>query len=460
MGLSRLKQKETERLLIKDNSHLENIVKERTEKLEKVNKKLEEDILQRKIIEKNLKESEEKYKQLLELLPYGVCVRDEEVILFSNKTAAKYFGFKSTDDAIGIKLSDIFSPHDDYKLDLKKNWEGLIKTGYMPLREEHYIRKSDGKSIDIETVSSIISNNESTKTLVVFRDISERKQLEHMKQKNEEHKKRLKEKIEFDRLRTEFFANLSHELKTPVNLIFSALQLLEVETQNKIMNHNKINNRIKIMKQNCNRIIRLINNLIDITKIDSGYLELDLQNHNIVSIVEDITLSVADYIENKNVSLTFDTDIEEKIMTFDPYAIERIILNILSNAVKFTNTGDEIIVKVNDGDDNIIISIKDSGVGIPEDKLELIFDRFRQVDKSFNRNHEGSGIGLSLVKSLINLHDGEIKVDSIYGEGSEFIIKIPVKQLDIIHNETPHQAPEYANNYIEKINIEFSDIYS
>jgi signal transduction histidine kinase len=160
------------------------------------------------------------------------------------------------------------------------------------------------------------------------------------------------------------------------------------------------------MKQNCYRLLRLINNLIDITKIDSGFINLNLQNKNIVEVIENVTLSTVEYVESKCRTIIFDTDVEEKIMAFDPEKIERIILNLISNAVKFTKPQDQIEINVYDKKENIIISVKDTGIGIPKEKQKIIFERFRQVSPLLNRTHEGSGIGLSLVKSLVEMHTG------------------------------------------------------
>ena len=162
------------------------------------------------------------------------------------------------------------------------------------------------------------------------------------------------------------------------------------------------------MKQNCYRLLRLVNNLIDITKIDSGFMELNLKNVNIIEVVENITLSTAEYIESKSRTIIFDTDIEEKIMAIDPEQMERVILNLISNATKFTSPGDTIEVTIYDKDKYILISIKDTGIGIPQDKLDSIFERFKQVDPLLSRRSEGSGIGLSLVKSLVEMHNGNI----------------------------------------------------
>jgi signal transduction histidine kinase len=208
------------------------------------------------------------------------------------------------------------------------------------------------------------------------------------------------------------------------------------------------------MKQNCYRLTRLINNILDITKIDSGYCKLSMQNVDIVNVIESITLSVVEYAKSKEISIIFDTDVEEKIMAVDVDKIERILLNLLSNAIKFTDKEGNILVSIKNEDDHIEISVKDNGIGIPENKQRSIFERFIQVDKSLSRNNEGSGIGLSLVKSLVEMHGGNIKVKSNLGKGSEFIVKIPVFNIGREESEM-----KYNDINIEKIGIEFSDIY-
>lgn len=256
---------------------------------------------------------------------------------------------------------------------------------------------------------------------------------------------------------TEFFANISHELRTPLNIILSTLQLIDLYDSENLTSANiyKLAKHKKSMKQNCYRLLRLVNNLIDITKIDARYLELDMKECNIVSLIEDITLSVSEYTENKSLNLIFDTDVEEKILWCDPDKIERIILNLLSNAVKFAKPEGSIFVTLYDKEQSIIISVKDTGIGIENDKLDMIFERFKQVNKSFTREQEGSGIGLSLVKALVMMHNGSIEVKSTYGSGSEFIIEIPINEP--IHKTTHNSSKELCNK--QHYNIEFSDIY-
>lgn len=271
--------------------------------------------------------------------------------------------------------------------------------------------------------------------------------------------------LQYEKVKTDFFANISHELRTPLNLILSALQssklVIEKETI-ECANKSKLLKYNTIMKQNSYRLIRLVNNLIDITKIDSDYMKLEPKNCNIVSIIEEITLSTAQFIENNGMELIFDTDVEEKIMACDPDKIERIILNLLSNAVKFSNPGDKIKVNLEDKLNSIIITVEDTGIGIPEEKQSILFNRFAQVDKSLSRKTEGSGIGLTIVKSLVEMHNGTIKLESVYGQGTKFIITLPVNKLDeqeVLPQALSEVCCSSKDDKIQKINIEFSDIY-
>lgn len=266
--------------------------------------------------------------------------------------------------------------------------------------------------------------------------------------------------LQYDKLKTEFIANMSHELRTPLNIIFSTVQLFDViiGKEENLKNSTKIRNYTSSIKQNCYRLVRLVNNLIDITKIDSGFMDLNLSNQNIVEIAENITQSTAEYVHSMSRNIIFDTNEEEKVMAFDPEKLERILLNLISNAVKFTNPGDTISVTLNVLKDEVYISVKDTGIGIQEEKLSQLFQRFKQIDPLLSRSHEGSGIGLTIVKGLVELHGGTIEVKSNYGEGTEFLICLPAKIIDE-KNDTEAKLDFKNQSNVENINIEFSDIY-
>ncbi len=184
---------------------------------------------------------------------------------------------------------------------------------------------------------------------------------------------------------------------------------------------------------------------------------MKLENINIVEVVENIVLSTVDYVENKNISLIFDTEEEEIYTAIDYDKIERVVLNLLSNAIKFTKPGGSIAVNVKLKEDNVLIIVQDTGIGIPKDKQTSIFERFTQIDNSLSRNADGSGIGLSIVKSIVELHNGKIYLDSEVNKGSTFTVELPIT---ILENNTIEVNKDLSSNIATKVNLEFSDLYN
>lgn len=227
---------------------------------------------------------------------------------------------------------------------------------------------------------------------------------------------------------------MSHELKTPLNVISSSNQLVDSFYRNeKIKDYNNnIKSHVDLVRQSSYRLQRLINNIIDLTKMESGFYTLKLAKYNIVSVIEDLFMNIEEYALRKDIKI-FDTDLEEINVYIDKVEIERIMLNLLSNCIKFTDNGGWIYVSIHYKIDKVIISVKDTGVGIPQDKLELIFEEFSQVDKTLSRNTEGSGIGLAIVKNLVSLHGGDIEVVSEVNKGTEFLISLPMKGFSSEH---------------------------
>ena len=254
----------------------------------------------------------------------------------------------------------------------------------------------------------------------------------------------------------EFIVNISHELKTPLNVIFSTAQLFEMYCNNGSLDEKKgsIIKYIDSMKLNSYRLSKLINNIVDSSKIKAGFFELKMSNNNIVEVIEDTVMSVINYADSKWLNIIFDTDIEEEIIACDPEKIERVVLNLISNAIKFSDKGKEIFVNIKIRNEFLEISVKDSGIGLKVNQLDIIFDRFKQVDESLSRNAEGTGVGLSLVKSIVELHGGCMFVESEFGKGSKFIFTLPiikVKQENLI-------LTSKIRNKSENIQVELSDI--
>lgn len=295
--------------------------------------------------------------------------------------------------------------------------------------------------------------------------------IKHIQYKNKFEKEIIKAKDkaeEINRLKAYFISNISHELKTPINVILCAAQLLESKRVDNY-NINNENNTIDIIKDNSYRLIRLINNIIDVEKGEVDELTLNLKKDNLVSLIEDIVTSVIPYAKRKELNLIFDTEEEEIIMDMDIEKIERIILNLLSNAIKFSNENGNIYIRIMLNNDDVDIVVEDEGIGISKDDIPYIFDKFIQVDNTFNRKNEGSGIGLAIVKSFIEIHNGKIMVESQVGKGTKFIVKLP----KIINNEdTTADSHIYKSSFSEKniideltsikcrVKKELSDIYA
>lgn len=421
--------------------------------LEALNYELKETDIKRKHIEEILLKNEDCYSLLIENSREAIFVHRNEEIIFANESAVELVGVNIQSQILGRHILDFMDIEDNKNI--KEKFQEIYHKKSTLLNFEGKIFKVDGKVVDVQNTSTYFTYEGKSAILSIIHDITPEKQVEKLQLDIEKNVELLNETIEFNKLITELFTNISHELKTPLNVIFSAVQVLNLYNNTEEF-FDKKDKYLLIMKQNCYRLTRLINNFLDVAKVDSGFLKLSMANLNIVSVIEDITLSISSYVESKQVQLIFDTDVEEKIMPFDPDKIERIMLNLLSNAIKYTNCGGEILVTLTDNGDSILISVKDTGIGIPEDKLKFIFERFAQIDRTLKRPCEGTGIGLALVKSFVKMHEGTIEIKSKLDIGSEFIIELPVRIAEEYYIEDEFK---YETN-IERIDIEFSDIYS
>lgn len=268
-------------------------------------------------------------------------------------------------------------------------------------------------------------------TIVIYRTINSVKRLDNLvKNKTlqltkemEKNDKLLKKVIELEKRKNNYFVNLSHELRTPLNLISSTEQLVtELNKSKDGIGKSKLNGCMQVVRRNTNRLLNLINNIIDTAKIESGSYQLNIREHDIVYIVEEATLSLKDYIERKGIELIIDPEMEEKIIKCDEHEIERCIVNLVSNAAKFTPEGGTIEVTIEDLDEKVKIIVKDTGIGIDKKYHDSIFNRFNQVIDQGAESKGGSGLGLTITKQIIDMHGGQISVESELGKGCKFII--------------------------------------
>ncbi|MBN1479627.1 response regulator [candidate division KSB1 bacterium] len=267
---------------------------------------------------------------------------------------------------------------------------------------------------------------------------------------------------ELDHIKSGFFANISHEFRTPLTLILAPVKRLISE-----ITQDNIKQELRLIHKNGQRLLRLVNQLLDLSRLETGKMTMQVRRGNIVALVREITMSFASLAEQKNISLQFRCETEEILLYFDKDKIEKIFYNLLSNAFKFTEKG-SVQVSVQrvreDAPDKsaaqdhcfVDIAVSDTGIGIRPDLLPHIFNRFYQGDVSSTREHEGAGIGLSLVKELVELHRGEVSVASVDGQGSTFTVRLPMSK-EVFGAEELSETLALSDDLI---NLEDSDTVS
>lgn len=255
-------------------------------------------------------------------------------------------------------------------------------------------------------------------------------------------------------IKTDYIIIMSHEFRTPLNIIKSITELLIDKIHKGNIDEEYLIDKLNMIMKNSDRLNKTINNSIDVSKIEAGVMNSNFKMYNIVELVEDIVTSSVDYAEKNNVEIVFDTAEEEIYTAVDKKSLDRIILNLLSNAVKNIPGKGSIYVKCEKRDNNTLITIKDTGTGISLEAQHHIFEKFYQARNSAStRSYEGSGLGLYIVKSLIDLLKGHIELNSQLGEGTTFTITIPITIVD----EFPSSSDENEDlNYLTK--MEFSDL--
>ncbi|MBE0538542.1 MAG: response regulator, partial [Ignavibacterium sp.] len=274
-----------------------------------------------------------------------------------------------------------------------------------------------------------------------------RQRLKHQLELEHEHAEKLEE---VDRIKSRFFANISHEFRTPLTLILGPAEQILSFNPSEVIKKNII-----MIKKNAHNMLNLINQLLDLSKIDSGRLLLKASKHNIVPFLKGMVMSFESLANIKSIKLRLDIKTEEVMVYFDREKIETILKNLLSNAFKFTPDGNEITVSILEiNNSSIEIKIRDTGIGIAEKHLTKIFDRFYQVNDAHTREHEGTGIGLSLVKELVELHYGTVSVDSKIGEWTEFKITLPLGSKHLSSDEIIDADDQL---FIEKVLIDKSE---
>lgn len=375
--------------------------------------------------------SKQRADTIIQSSPDGIITIDKKGIIQTfNFSAEKIFGYSEKEllsKNIKVLMPKAIALEHDYYLE--KYIPNTPSTIVSNNREVVGQRK-DGSQFPLDLKVEIVFIDGEELFIGIIRDITERKQMD-VELQNEKEKAE-----EASKAKSSFLANMSHELRTPMNAIIGYSEMLAEDAEDDglddmLSDLNKITTAGK-------HLLSLINDVLDISKIEAGRMDLYLEDFNIESIIKDIAITAQPLVEKNNNKLTLKIASDVGDMHSDITKVKQILFNLLSNSAKFTKAG-EITITVTKSASIIEFSVADTGIGIPKDKLEKVFEEFSQADESTTRNFGGTGLGLALVKRFCELMGGSINVESIEGKGSSFNFNLPVSikhcKEDIEKNE-------------------------
>jgi PAS domain S-box-containing protein len=390
--------------LQKVNNELELRVAERTGELIGVNQQLQSQLDERQRIEAELRISQTKFARILDIADDAIISIDanQRITLF-NQGAEKIFGY-TAQEVIGQQL-DLLLPlrftdaHRHYVTEFGKSPSLARRMGE---RRELFGCHKDGTEFPAEASISKLDMGEGIFYTVILRDITERKQVERMKD--------------------EFVSVVSHELRTPLTSIHGSLGMLASGLLKADSEQGK--RLLQIACDSTNRLVRLINDILDIERIESGRVKMEQETCNLADLIKSSVNIMQPLADKAGVKLSISSLSIE--LWADEDRIVQTLTNLLSNAIKFSSPGNTIWLRAEKQKYEVLLTVQDTGRGIPHDKLEGVFERFQQVDSSDSRNHDGSGLGLAICKSIVQQHGGNIWVESKLGEGSTFGFTLPI----------------------------------
>jgi PAS domain S-box-containing protein len=398
-------RKKIEIELRESKEELEIRVAERTHELIEVNKRLQLELNERQYTEEALKNSQTRLAGVVEIADDAIISIDaNQCITLFNQGAEKIFGFAASEvlgKPLNILLPSRFAQaHGQHITDFSQSQAQARKMGE---RREIYGKRKDGSEFPAEASISKLKLGKDTIYTVYLQDISERKEIERMKD--------------------EFVSVVSHELRTPLTSIHGSLGML---SSGLIKSESEQGKRLlQIATDSTERLVRLINDILDIERIESGKVEMEKQTCNVTDAINQAVNIMQPLADQAEVAISTTIASDYRIWA-DCDRIVQTLTNLLSNAIKFSKAGDTVSLEVQQQDEEVLFSIKDTGRGIPKDKLETIFERFQQVDASDSRKQDGTGLGLAICKSIVQHHQGRIWVESVLNQGSIFYFTIPL----------------------------------
>ncbi|WP_321431200.1 PAS domain S-box protein [uncultured Methanolobus sp.] len=382
------------------------------------------DVSDRKQAEEKIIRSEMRYRALFEKSNDAVLLHDlTGKILDTNDKACTMFGY-SKEEFMEINIIDLVLPEDKQstieamgKVKENRNW-----------RNETRMLRSDGSMLHLDVSGSLVEMQQNI-IQAVGRDITDRIKAEEGM---------MRAKIEAEtasRAKTEFLATMSHELRTPLNSIIGFSDIMLDGMAGELVD--KQEHYIEHISHSGHHLLNLINDILDISKIEAGKMELYLEEVEIKKAVNEIVTITDSLAARKNINVNVNVPDGVPAIRADKSKLKQILYNILGNAIKFTDDNGHVSIRVSYSAESVIVSITDTGIGIsPEDQIKL-FKPFSQIDASISRRYEGTGLGLALVKELIELHGGKIWVESEAGKGSTFSFELPVKPDKSVFSQKP-----------------------
>ena len=370
----------------------------------------------------------------------GIIISQEDQFIYTNARFAQIMGYNH-DELNKISFKAIYTKQgikDLYDRNIKR-----INGEVLPNYYQTTFRKKNGVIIQVDVNYQIIYYKNKPATFAIIRDITKQKEAEQALILA------LEKAEESDRLKSAFLANMSHEIRTPMNGIMGFSKLL----RKKDLSSDKRDMYLNIIDQSSQRMLNIINDLIDISKIESGQMKVDLKETNINDIIEFIFNFFEPECQAKDITLKIKhplTD-DKAIITTDQNKLEAILINLLKNAIKFTDKG-RIECGYELKDNNLTFYVQDTGVGIPEGKTVTIFDRFVQADSSMSKPYEGAGLGLSISKAYVEMLGGDLQVTSVIKKGSKFFFTIPYSTIDNFKAKALLQEPKKKNKPVSLTN--------
>jgi PAS domain S-box-containing protein len=386
------------------------------------------DITERKRAEELLQESEERHRKLFDNNPHPTWVYDRETLRFLavNSAAMHKYGY-SGDEFLTMTIKDI-RPPEDIPVLLKS--VGRLQDGNDSAGTWRHRRK-DGTIIDVEITSYALNLAGRPAEVVVAVDVTQRKRAEEEKLKfteslaasNQELELRNREVERATRLKSKFLASMSHELRTPLNAIVGFSELLADETPGQL--NDKQKRFVNHIKQGSTHLLQLINDILDLSKIEAGQLELRCEDFQIKDALPEVLSTIRPLAMAKNIQVHHKVGSGRAVYA-DRVRFKQILYNLLSNAVKFTPKGGRVEIDCAESENEVRMSVTDTGIGIRPEDQEVVFEEFRQVEGNTNAASEGTGLGLAITKRLVEQQGGQISLQSEPGKGSRFTFTLPI----------------------------------